>query len=73
MHLIKEYKNHRTYPIKMSHCPMFPIFRRGNVPVISSNDVVQDRQDGHHANLWNVLIHCEDDIWLDTGRDNRSH
>ena len=52
---------------------MFPIFRRGNVPVISSNDVVQDRQDGHHANLWNVLIHCEDDIWLDTGRDNRSH
>mgnify|MGYP006988158672 CR=1 FL=1 len=52
---------------------MFPIFRRGNVPVISSNDVVQDRQDGHHANLWNVLIHCEDDMWLDTGRDNRSH
>ena len=28
---------------------------------------------GHHANLWNVLIHCEDDMWLDTGRDNRSH
>ena len=52
---------------------MFPIFRRGNVPVISSNDVVQDRQDGHHANLWNVLIHCEDDILLDTGRVNRSH